>query len=326
MEVISFDPMDWAAAYQRDRWIHQPGGATDEFVDYVREFVADATTNPLHGLGIGGAKDQLLLEFPPGFDVQAQLLTPIALLAGLDPEKITLSERHIKMYSADADPLPRPHKDRFASTISVGISIDIPEQSHLVLFPHDALTVNPLLRAGLIDALPPSEHPQHTLAAAREVVLYDKPGDVTAFHGSAVWHLRRQSASTIIVYLKCNDFGSDPLGEDPRTAGRRAVSERLLADEARFRDAVPALSARFEGVTDEYGRNLDRHWLNVHVWERPPVMISHREFEVLQALDGRRSVEEVAAAVTSADSERDEVVASLRRLCALGALDLTERS
>src|SRR3954453_2196394 len=313
MKVIAFDPMDWAADYQRDRWIYQPGGATDEFVDYVRTFVADAAANPLHGLGIGGAKDQLLLEFPPDFDVKAELLTPIALLAGLDPERITLSERHIKIYSADANPLPRPHKDRFASQISVGISIDIPEESHLVLFPDDALTVNPLLRAGLIDALPPSEHPQLTLATAREVVLYDQPGDVTAFLGSAVWHLRRQSASTVIVYLKCNDFGSDPLGEDPRTAGRRAVTRRLLADEDRFRGAVPALSASFEGVTDEYGRNLDRHWLNVHVWERPPMMILHAEFEALKAIDGRRAVEDVAAVVAGGAGERDEVVASLRR-------------
>ena len=116
------------------------------------------------------------------------------------------------------------------------------------------------------------------------MVLYDKPGDVTAFHGSAVWHLRRQSASTVIVYLKCNDFGSDPLGEDPRTAGRRAVTEQLLVDEHTFRGAVPALSARFEGVTNEYGRNLDRHWLNVHVWERPPIMISDAEFEALKAV------------------------------------------
>ena len=113
MKVISFDPMDWAADYRRDGWIYHPGGATDEFIDYVRQFVADAAANPLHGLGIGGAKDQLLLELPPGFDVEAELLTPIALLAGLDPERITLSERHIKMYSADADPSPRPHKDRF---------------------------------------------------------------------------------------------------------------------------------------------------------------------------------------------------------------------
>ena len=147
------------------------------------------------------------------------------------------------------------------------------------------LTVNPLLRAGLIHALPPSEQPQQTLATARgEVVLYDKPGDVTAFHGSAVWHLRRQSASTVIVYLKCNDFGSDPLGEDPRTAGWRAVTEQLLVDEHTFRGAFPALSARFEGVTNEYGRNLDRHWLNVHVWERPPIMISDAEFEALKAV------------------------------------------
>ena len=234
MKVISFDPMDWAADYRRDGWIYQPAGATDEFIDYVRQFVADAAANPLHGLGIGGAKDQLLLELPPGFDVEAELLTPIALLAGLDPERITLSERHIKMYSADAD----PSRDRTridSRHRSQSGSRSTSRRSRISCSSLRARsTVNPLLRAGLIDALPPSEQPQLTLATAREVVLYDKPGDVTAFHGSAVWHLRRQSASTVIVYLKCNDFGSDPLGEDPRTAGRRAVTEQLLVDEHTF--------------------------------------------------------------------------------------------
>jgi hypothetical protein len=323
MKTFSFDSSDRAPEYERQGWIHVAGGATDEFCGYVQQFVEEAAADPLHGRGIGGAKDQLLLEFPPGFDLGAELLTPIALLAGLDPDRITISERHIKMYAAGADPAPRPHKDRFASQVAVGISIAIPPESHLVLFPDDATEVNPLLRAGLIDGLPPAELPERTLIGAREVVVFDQPGDVVAFPGRAVWHLRRQCASTIIVYVKCNDFGSDPLGEDPRTSARRAETARLLLDDRGFREAVPRLSARFESVTHEYGRDLERHWLNLNVWEEPTRIVSDAEFEVLRAVDDRCSVVELAAGMGSGAIERESVVTAVRRLTELGALDLS---
>jgi hypothetical protein len=323
VKAFSFDPSELAGEYERQGWIHVPGGATDEFCDHVRDLVADTVGDPLHGKGIGGSKEQLLLEFPLAFDFQTELLAPIANLAGLDAERMTISERHVKMYLPDADPIPRPHKDRFASQVALGISIEIPTASHLVLYPDHARNVNPLLRAGLIESLPPAEQPEQALVDAREVAVFDSPGDVVAFPGASVWHSRRQSASTIIVYLKCNDFGSDPLGEDPRSVARRELTCRLLADDVAFQDAVPQLSSKFESVSREYGRDLNREWLNLNVWDQPSRMISEHEFDLLRAVDNRTSVSSLAGACISDGEDHARVMVALRRLSAAGALDLS---
>ncbi len=322
MRAFSFDPAELAHEYEHQGWMHAPGGATDEFCDHVRRLVAAAVGDPLHGQGIGGSKEQLLLEFPPAFDFHAELLVPMATLARLDPNRMTISERHVKMYLPDADPYPRPHKDRFASQVALGIAIEIPKNSHLVLYPDHARDVNPLLRAGLIESLPPAKQPEQALVDAREVAVFDRPGDVVAFPGASVWHLRRQSASTIIVYLKCNDFGSDPLGEDPRSVARRELTCCLLADDVAFHDAVPRLSTKFESVSREYGRDLRREWLNLKVWDQPSRMISEDEFQVLQAVDGRASVSSLSGACTTTEGDHAQVVAALRRLATLGALDV----
>jgi hypothetical protein len=322
MKIFSFDPAEKAVEYAAQGWVHVPGGATPEFCEYVCGLISASLDEPLHGKGIGGSKEQLLLELPSDLKLRGDLLDPIACLTGLDPDRLTISERHVKMYSADAEAFPRPHKDRFASQVSLGISIEIPEGSHLVLYPEHDVEVNPLLRAGLVDSLPEERRPEQTLVGAREVTLFDKPGDVIAFHGSAMWHLRRHCASTSIVYIKCNELGSDPLSEDPRTIARRERTFTLLATEDRFLDAVPRLSAAFESVTREYGRDLTHEWLNVNVWDQPPSMISELEFELLEQSTMGRSVEAVVAEVAPGLDLRRPALDALRRLCLLGALEL----
>jgi len=322
LKVFSFDPEELAGLYSAQGWIHVPGGATAEFCDYVRDLVTMHRNEPLHGKGIGGSKDQLLLELPEGFDLRGSLLDPIACAAGLDPAGLTISERHVKMYSSEADPSPRPHKDRFASQVALGISIDIPDGSHLVLYPDRDVSVNPLLRAGLIDSLPEERQPQRVLADAPEVVIHDQPGDVVAFRGSSMWHLRRRCASTVIVYFKCNDFGSDPLGEDPRTSARRERTVALSATDDAMLDAVPCLSASFESVTREYGRDLSLEWLNVNLWDRPPFMISALELELLKQTGARRSARELVTELASEPNGDRPALDALRRLCEMGALDL----
>lgn len=49
-----------------------------------------------------------------------------------------------------------------------------------------------------------------------------------AFRGSAIWHCRRRAAGAINIYLKMNDFNSDPLGEDPVTDARRSATLAAL--------------------------------------------------------------------------------------------------
>jgi hypothetical protein len=116
---------------------------------------------------------------------------------------MTLSERHIKAYDDDAPADPPAHKDRLSSQVSVGLSIDIPEDSTLVLYPDDYRDVNrfnvsPDLRASLLE----EELPENCLGEAREIVIPDKPGDVVMFGGSSMWHKRRNAASATNLYLK----------------------------------------------------------------------------------------------------------------------------
>src|SRR3954467_12538522 len=92
--------------------------------------------------------------------------------------------------------------------------------------------------AGLRNHLKPHELPEVVLKDARELVLDDAERDVIMFPGSTTWHLRRKAANALNLYLKFNDFGSDPLGEDPFTQSRR---DRTLAAVGAGGDALASL-------------------------------------------------------------------------------------
>ena len=317
MKIFDFDAQQLRESYRSEGWLHISGGATPEFVDHVRGLVADhGAAQALQGKGLAGAKDQLLLDLPPGDDWVAEVFDSVATLCGLERAGMTLSERHVKMYDADAAPRPRPHKDRFASQVAVGITIDVAPDSCLLLYPHDALDVNPLLRPGLVDMLPPEEQPEVALRDARPVEIRDAPGDVQVFPGSAVWHWRRNSAGTVIVYLKVNDFGCDPLAEDPRTPEIRERTVSVLDDREELLASVPRLSRRFESVTREYSRADWGESLFLNVWEQPPRRISEDDVRLLRDLDGVSTVDELGR------GRADEFVDAVRRLAELGAIDL----
>jgi hypothetical protein len=221
MRVFSFEPSEHQAAYEREGWVHIPGAITPEFHQAMREFVSESlAVSKVEGAGIGGKgrKDQALFEFPPQCDFPGEVFDVVAALCGLNRATMTLSERHVNAYFEGAPAEPTAHKDRFASQVSVGLSIDIPPASRVVLYPYEHRDVNPFNVSGaLLEGLPPEEHPDTVLRDAREVEIDDQPGDVLAFPGSTVWHLRRNPAGAVILYLKMNDFGCDPLGEDPGT-------------------------------------------------------------------------------------------------------------
>ena len=322
MKIFDFDTAELRDTYRAQGWLHIREGATPEFVDYVRAFVSDyGPGGALSGKGLAGAKDQLLLEFPPGLDYTREVFDSIAALCGLERSTMALSERHVKIYDADAAPNPRPHKDRYASQVAVGISIDVDADSCILLYPDDALDVNPLLRPGLIDTLPPDQQPELALRDARPVEIHDAPGDVQVFAGSSVWHGRRNSAGTVIVYLKLNDFGCDPLAEDPHTPAVRDHTLAVLGDPGDFRASVPRFSRRFESVTRDYSRAAWGDSLLLNVWDQPPRRITEEDVALLQAVDGIASVEELIAR-----GGGDETAAAYRRLAELGAIDLVKQA
>lgn len=312
MKMFRFSPDEFRKTYEEQGWAHIPEGLTPEFLAEARRLVAAADDERvLRGQGIKGAKEQFVFDFPDDAHY-GELFDAVASMCGLDRAEVTLSERHIKSYEKDAEPFPGAHKDRFASQVSMGLSLEVPEGSYLVLYPDDDVWENPFLNTALRDSLEPDQVPEVALQGAREVEIHDRPGDVIVFRGSAFWHLRRHSAGTVNIYLKFNEFNCDPLGEDPSTPERRRATTAALdgADEA-VAARVPVLSRRFDSVFREYRREGWPERLFANVWGQNAFPVSDAEFALLQAADGRRTVADLGADI-----------AAVRRLATRGALDL----
>ena len=317
MKIFSFDPADYRDTYDKHGWVHIPGGIDAEFLAYLQDFTAKRFREQhVEGKAIGGAKEQALFEFPTATDFPGELFDSIATVAGLDRPGMTLSERHIKAYDSDAPEYPVAHKDRFASQVSVGLSIDIPEDSYLVLYPHTDVSVNPYnVSPQLLQSLEPQERPEVVLKDAPEVQIHDKPGDVVMFKGSAVWHLRRFAANATNLYLKMNDFNSDPLGEDPSTDERQRRTLELLASaNGHTPSLVPIMARRLDVVARQLSRD-GQEVLQAHVWEEAPVVLSRAEWDVLHAIDGRRTVAELT-------ESHGDVQPAIQRLAQRGVIEL----
>jgi hypothetical protein len=135
MKIFNFDPALFASAFAERGFVHIPRGLTEEFYSLLAPRVVDDLRGGLMPAFAVGDKQQALSDLPNGTDFRRELFEAVAVVCGLDPRDIVLSERHIKSYEPHAVPDPPAHKDRFASQIAVGFSIHIPEGSVLVLYP-----------------------------------------------------------------------------------------------------------------------------------------------------------------------------------------------
>lgn len=310
MRVFDFDTSAARDQYESNGWIHIPGGVGQEFLAELTAFVNEQfDAHHVAGRGVGGTKEQAVYEFPEQVEFPGHLFDVVAEVTGLNRETLTLSERHIKSYDADAPADPPAHKDRLSSQVSVGLSIDIPENSTLVLYPVEHRDVNPFnvspdLRASLTDP----ELPENCLGGATEVVINDKCGDVVMFQGSSMWHKRRNAATAVNLYLKFNDFGSDPLGEDPSTESRRQATLEALSN-GNFDDKVPQPARKLDTVSRAITREPGREILIADVWGAGKVPLTESEAELLRGLNGR----------TTSEMGSSE---ALRRLAERGVIDL----
>jgi hypothetical protein len=323
MRIFNFDPADYRDLYSEQGWVHIRNGVSPEFLELLRDFALRRfVEHKVEGKAIGGTKEQALYEFPADVEFPGELFDVIAEVGSLKRPTMTLSERHIKAYDDDAPADPSAHKDRVSSQVSVGLSIEIPEESQLVLYPFDDVGVNPFnVSPALRESLEPQQQPDVVLQGAREVVIDDTAGDVVMFPGSAVWHLRRNSARAVNLYLKFNDFNSDPLGEDPITPSRRAETlEALGEDDESVVGLVPVLGRRLDTVTRQYTRNAWQEVVQANVWNERPVMLSEQEFRLVQSVDGNRA----AAELLGAAGVNGGGTASIRRLAERGVIDLVE--
>jgi hypothetical protein len=322
MKVFDFDPADYAAAYSADDYVHIPGGLSAEFHASLVEYAErELTSHKLDDFAIKGKKEQSLYDFPDEVDI-GELYDVVCATCGLDRANVTLSERHIQIYEADAAPEPPAHKDRYPSQVSMGFSISIPAESRLVLYPYSHRETNPFnTSAGLRRHLQPDELPEVVLKDARELVLDDQDRDVVMFHGNNTWHLRRNAANALNLYLKFNDYGLDPLGEDPFTDGRRA---RTLAAVGAGVDTlgslVPVLSRRLDTVSRTATRDAWRDVLEARVFGEEPVGLTELQHEAVTTLDGSETLAELASRL----GEPRDAAAQIARLAELGVLDLVD--
>lgn len=320
MNVFAFDPEDHRETFERQGWVHIPGGVDPEFHEYVRRFIADSFDDArIASRAIPGKKEQSLFELPADVDHERELFDPLCALTGLERSTMTLSERHINGYDSAADPEPAPHKDRYASQISVGLSIEIPAGSQLVVYPYDHLELNPFnTAADLYDSLPDHEKPEVVVRSAREVVIDDRPGDVVVFHGNCTWHLRRNSAGSYNLYFKFNDFDCDPLGEDPATPARREATLAALGS-ADIGELYPVLSRRLDSVARAHARH---EWWETSVraklWGGAEAPLTSAQFRLLQTVDGVRDVD----ALAQVGAPDGDVAAAVRAMAEIGVLDL----
>src|SRR4051795_1236402 len=299
MKVFDFDPSDYADAYAGEDYVHIREGMSPEFHAALVEYAQrELRSHKIDDFAIKGKKEQSLYDFPEEVDI-GELYDVVCATCGLDRANVTLSERHIQVYEASAAPEPPAHKDRFPSQVSMGFSISIPAASRLVLYPYSHREVNPFnTSAGLARHLQPHELPEVALKDARELVLDDRDRDVVMFPGSTTWHLRRNAAHALNLYLKFNDFGSDPLGEDPFTEGRR---DRTLAavgaGEEAAKPLYPVLSRKLDTVSRTATRDGWREVLEARVFGEEPVGLTEVQHHVLLTLDGSETVDSLAERV-----------------------------
>jgi hypothetical protein len=202
-------------AFEAQGYILLKDVLSGEFMKYLKDFhersMAGNVTEK-EKWRIGGKKQQFVFDF--GSDEAAlEFRAGIAALTGLKPEKIAISERHLKQYEMDAPDYPNPHKDRGASKVSIGLPISLGEGTSVCIMPGLDRTANEGERAVFM-----TEKECPDLAKIYEssdaMFLNEELGDMIVFLGSTMWHERVRPRGTAVLYIKLNDENLDPLGED----------------------------------------------------------------------------------------------------------------
>jgi hypothetical protein len=188
---------------------------SDEFMNYLKDFQKKSVAGDIAENGtwrITGKKHQYVFSFPSEAAAE-EFRDGLSRLTGLAYDSLTISERHLKQYEQDATPYPAPHKDRGASKFSVGLPIYLGPETSVCVFPTLDRTDNLGDRAVFMTK---EERPDldKIYDSKDALLLYEELGDMIVFHGSSMFHERVRPAGTAVLYIKMNDDGRDPLGEN----------------------------------------------------------------------------------------------------------------
>ena len=213
--IFNSDPGLYRERLLKDGYVHLKGILTDSFVQYIKDFYAkamDDSADENKEWRITGKKRQFVFEFPSN-EAALEFRAGLARLTGLNEKKVTFSERHLKVYEESAPKWPAPHKDRAASQYSIGLPVDLPQGSSVCVFPKMDAGPNLEERAVFIKDGDRSDFSE-LYKSKDAVILNEQVGDIVAFLGSALYHERVNAGGTAVLYIKMNDDGRDPLGEN----------------------------------------------------------------------------------------------------------------
>ncbi|MGH7984754.1 MAG: hypothetical protein ACREQX_00485 [Candidatus Binataceae bacterium] len=340
MRPFTFDPLKYAAAFKTTGYVHIKGGVSDELLGYAKERLAEfrlSGRNELSANEIKNKKKQCLFDLPNDHEFLRELNESIAVLADLPIDRMTVSERHIKVYEDNAAPRPPLHKDCVASQVAVGIPLENASGSRLVLLPSGERHVNPFDHAiygfnpdDPLDAVRQSPdfrvsegaQPRHSPPSGL-VELDVPPGDVVIFAGSSIYHERFNAARSAVLYLKFNAMRLDHLAEDPSTLHRRDESIKILRnrDDDALMESLVETSPRLRSIDRHYTRLGWASVLRAHV-DNTEFMMSEDDLTFLFALRGPRSIRDVLLGLGVPADQLLSHATRIRRLCELGGLDL----
>jgi hypothetical protein len=221
--IFKTDPGHYRDQFARDGYVLLKDILSDDFLGHMKAFHRKSLKGEAGEYGSGhiaGKKRQYVFDFPSESSA-SEFRAGISKLTGMRAEDITISERHLKQYDSSANPWPAPHKDRHASTVSIGLPIDLGPETSVVVFPDYERSPNLEEKAVFMKADDPA-----TLYASKDALaLNEELGDMVALLGSTIFHERVKPAGTAVLYIKLNDKGWDPLGEDIYGAAKRRAAE-----------------------------------------------------------------------------------------------------
>lgn len=199
---------------QDGSFLHLEDVLSDTFVSILErtgEQIANQALPEVEAWHIPGKKRQYLFDFPSAAFF-GEFCEGISQITGYPADKVTIGERHIKVYLEGAPDYPAPHMDRHAAAFTIGFPIHISEGSRVCFFPHLSREKNAGTRAIYAD-LPPNTDMAQYYKDERISSFEGKLGDMFIFHGSTIFHERIRPAGSVILYIKINAEGQDPLGE-----------------------------------------------------------------------------------------------------------------
>jgi hypothetical protein len=321
-KIFCFNPADYAKQFERNGYVHIKQGVTEDFYRKMAAQVDESLRSKQMKDYAFNDKKQAMYEFPEGGNYIEEVCQAVAGVTGLPADEILMSERHVKAYDADAASEPDAHKDRYASQISLGLSVHVREGSTLVLYPEQELEINPFNTSReLRTSMSADRYPEPRLKKCKRVEIKDAARDVILFRGHKIWHLRANPALTTMLYLKLNAFNCDPLGEDRKTEGMRKQTLALaeLPDEE-LEKRVPLIGRRVDYMHTMYSRDW-QEIPGVVLFGEKHFTIDDHEMRMLRAIDGKRTVGTLVRSA-SERTDRATTLAGVRRLARRGVIDL----